>query len=124
MLKPVGPPRKPILRVLLAGLLEFAVVAPAATLATVIDDAGGGNLLRGLATWLIFAVPMAWLAPKVSYRRRDALIGPLFFHIVAWRIAFLPHRDWAPRYDEVAQARYLREPQHAGIWQLADNAAE
>jgi hypothetical protein len=111
MLKPVGPPRKPILRVLIAGLLGFAVVAPAATLATVFDDASGGvSVLRGLATWLTFALPMAWLAPKVSYRRRDALLGPLFLRTVVWRIAFLPHRDWTPRADEVPPVRYLRGP--------------
>jgi len=47
----------------------------------------------------------AWLAPRASYRRRDALwwfINPVGLHVlvvIAWRVAFLPYRDWPPRPD-------------------------
>jgi len=64
----------------------------------------------------------AWLAPKVSYRRRDALwwlsgLGGFYvWFVVAWRLAYLPHRDWPPRDDELPHAVYLRESPHVGVW--------
>jgi hypothetical protein len=68
-----------------------------------------------------------WLAPKVSYRRRDALFAPWVFLIAAWRITYLPYRDWPPRDDEMAQARHLGpaefaaqwRPEYNGLWRLS-----
>lgn len=48
------------------------------------------------------------------------------FVIIAWRIVYLPHRDWPPRDDEAPRAQYVREaefgagwkPEYTGLWQL------
>jgi hypothetical protein len=50
-------------------------------------------------------VLIAWLAPRVAYRRRDALLlllPPWGFRItwvIGARLAQLPHRDWPERTD-------------------------
>jgi hypothetical protein len=126
MLNPVRPPRKPIVRVLLAGLLNIALLGSASELSVVVQDATGRSGLGNLAAWILAAPFVVWLAPKVSYRRRDALFGPWVFLIVAWRITYLPYRDWPPRDDEMAQALYIREaefgadwkPEYTGLWRL------
>ncbi|WP_130510090.1 hypothetical protein [Krasilnikovia cinnamomea] len=46
--------------------------------------------------------------------------------MIAWRVAYLPYRDWPPRDDEAPRAHYLREaevgaawdPEYAGLWRL------
>jgi hypothetical protein len=130
MLSPVRTPRKPIVRVLLAGLLDLAFFGSASTLTMFVEDATGSNALKGLALWMFSAPFVMWLAPKVSYRRRDALLGPYVFWIVAWRIAYLPYRDWSPRDDEMASAQYIREtdfaaswrPEYVGLWRLPETS--
>jgi hypothetical protein len=105
------------MRVLLAGLLDAVVLVPSVFLAVHID-----TILRLLAFGLLPSLVTAWLAPLVSYRRRDALWSLILwgwpFGILAWRVAYLPYRDWPPRPDEKPQARWLREPTHAGTWTL------
>jgi hypothetical protein len=91
---PITPPPRYLTRVLLAGLLDIALLGSASTLSLVVQDATGSHALASLAVWLFSAPFAAWLAPKVSYRRRDALLGPWMMGIIAWRIAYLPHHDW------------------------------
>ncbi|MBM7086643.1 MULTISPECIES: hypothetical protein [Micromonospora] len=74
-----------------------------------IERWAGPGLLADLGFVPVPAAATAWLAPRVSYRRRDALlwlVGPglYVFAIVAWRVASLPHRDWEPRPDELPGA--------------------
>lgn len=51
-------------------------------------------------------LPIALIAPRVSYRRRDALwaLFPVaaYFVLVSfgWRLTYLPYRNWLPRPDE------------------------
>ncbi len=60
---------------------------------------------------------MAFLCPKVSYRSRDAFLvlvpfyGWFFFGMIVWRLTGLPHRDWAPRVDEVLASAHAPQPQ-------------
>lgn len=108
-----------------AALLVVGVVVPSVIIRELIEGAMGAGPLADLG-WI--AVPMAataWLAPRASYRRRDALwwfIGPVglyIFVVIAWRLAFLPYGDWPPRPDEASRVRCLRDRQHAGLWHLS-----
>ena len=68
--------------------------------AVVFHDGEGLSLLLGI-------VLTAVLAPRVGYRRRDALAllfppaGIRVAWIVGTRLAQLPHRDWPPRTDGI-----------------------
>ncbi|OJF12280.1 hypothetical protein BG844_21410 [Couchioplanes caeruleus subsp. caeruleus] len=111
---------------LLAGLLDLAIVGSESTLSLAVQDATGSSRLGGLAAWLLAVPFVVWLAPKVSYRRRDAVLAPWVLLIVAWRITSLPYRDWPPRDDEVPRAKYIRatefgtswKPEYTGLWRL------
>lgn len=58
---------------------------------------------------LSFLVLYAVLARKVSYRWFDTffqlipIYGISWPFRIAWRVAYLPHRDWSPRPDEPSQ---------------------
>jgi hypothetical protein len=127
VLNPIRPPRQYIVRVLIAGLVDIALIGSAAGLKVAVQDAAGSHDLAGLAAWFFSALFVVWLAPKVSYRRRDALLGPCMIGIIVWRIAYLPYRDWPPREDEVPHAQYIREaqfgadwePEYTGLWRLS-----
>ncbi|SCL17650.1 hypothetical protein GA0074692_0218 [Micromonospora pallida] len=102
----------------------FGVVVPSIIIRELIEGAMGSGPLADLGG---IAVPMAataWLAPRASYRRRDALwwlaggFGLYIFVVIAWRVAFLPYRDWPPRPDEVSRVRWLRDSQRLGLWYL------
>lgn len=114
-------------RTLIAGLLVLGVTVLSIIIHELVEAEMGSGPLADLA-WL--AVPVggtAWLAPRASYRRRDALLwmigpGAYIFAVIAWRLAFLPYRDWTPRPDEASRVRWLRDPQHAGLWYLPGEA--
>jgi hypothetical protein len=61
----------------------------------------------GLLSVLPGMILVAWFAPRVAYRRRDALmlLLPPWGFRVAWvigaRLGELPHRDWPQRTDEL-----------------------
>jgi len=119
-------PRAIAVRVLIAGLIDLFAFSAANFVADLVGHATGRTGLFLPVSYVLLAPFVAWLAPKVSYRRRDALFAPWAFLIVAWRVAYLPYRDWAPRDDEAAQAHYLRaaefgrawDPEYAGLWRL------
>ncbi|RIV38042.1 hypothetical protein [Micromonospora radicis] len=105
-------------------LLVFGVMVPSILVRELIEGTTGSDPLADLG-WI--AVPMAataWLAPRASYRRRDASwwlaggFGRYVFVVIVWRVALLPYRDWPPRPDEAPRARWLREGQQAGLWHL------
>ncbi|MFF4894069.1 hypothetical protein [Micromonospora chersina] len=111
-------------RTFITALLVFGVVVPSIIIRELIEGAMGSGPLADLG-WV--AVPMAataWLAPRASYRRRDALwwlasgFGLYIFVVIAWRVAFLPYRDWPPRPDEASRVHWLRDSQRAGLWYL------
>ncbi|MBB5873800.1 hypothetical protein F4553_007234 [Allocatelliglobosispora scoriae] len=73
------------------------------------------------ATALFVAGLVAWLAPKVSYRRRDAVwvaAVPYSALYLGWRfarrLAYLPHRDWPPRDDEAPGWIQVSHPTEPG----------
>ncbi|MGW4154176.1 hypothetical protein ACWEDF_13600 [Micromonospora chersina] len=111
-------------RTFITALLVLGVVVPSILIRELIEGAMGSGPLADLG-WV--AVPMAataWLAPRASYRRRDALwwlaggFGLYIFVVIAWRVAFMPYRDWPPRPDEASRVRWLRDSQRAGLWCL------
>jgi hypothetical protein len=123
---PVATPRGHLTRIMLAAALDVAVIGGHLALGLAVERATGSDLLSDLLPTAALVGLAAWLAPKVSYRRRDAwwcltgIGGIWLFLIIGWRLAYLPHRDWAPRDDEKAQARYLQDPAHAGTWLRTD----
>jgi hypothetical protein len=81
-----------------------------------------GNLAERWTGWALLdlVVTGAWsaaavyaLAPRGSYRHRDAvaglvpLVGWYLTCVLSWRVALLPYRDWEPRPDELWRARWL-----------------
>ncbi|WP_200208771.1 hypothetical protein [Micromonospora coerulea] len=128
----VDPPssRSPLDRVprmLITALLVLGVAVPALMIRELIEARTGDGPLADLGFIAVPAAATAWLAPRASYRRRDALlwlVGPglYIFPIIAWRLAFLPYRDWKPRPDEASRVRWLRGLQHAGLWYLPGKA--
>jgi hypothetical protein len=72
------------------------------------------------ARYLIPAVVMAIVGPRISYRRRDWLLmlvplyGWYLMFVIGWRLSYLPYRDWSPRPDEAASWQQLRHPQSPG----------
>lgn len=117
------PPLSRVPRTLIAALLVLGVTVPSSIIRDLIDAKMGDSPLTYFGFFAVPVATTAWLAPRVSYRRRDALwwlVGPglFIFAVIAWRLAFLPYRDWTPRPDEVSRLRWLRNPQHAGMWYL------
>lgn len=124
------PPVRPALRTFITALLVFGVVVPSIIIRELIEGVMGSGPFADLG-WI--AVPMAataWLAPRASYRRRDALwwlaggFGLYIFVVIAWRVAFLPYRDWPPRPDEASRIRWPRDRQQAGLWYLSGDVSE
>lgn len=108
-------------RRLIAALLVLGVILPSLIIRELIEATMGTGPLADIGWIAVPVAATAWLAPRVSYRRRDALlwlVGPglFIFAVIAWRLAFLPYRDWTPRPDEASRIRWLRDPQHAGLW--------
>lgn len=104
-------PRPRWLRLVYATAGVLAVVA-AVNLAVRLWPVGG--LLLAL---LFQPAVVAVVAPLVSYRRVDAfsMLVP-FYNLYlmcrfAWRLAYLPYRDWAPRSDEATGWQRLRHPE-------------
>ena len=121
-------PRGRVARTGRAVLLVVSVLAPAILARELTEDwlgadTRGTHIVAPIAFIALPTVVTAVLAPYASYRSRDALlwfIGPglYVFLVIAWRLALLPYRDWAPRSDETPRARWLRDPIHAGVWYL------
>jgi hypothetical protein len=69
--------------------------------------------LANLAGALIIAAALVVALPRVSYRRRDALLVLVPYAslwlvgLAAWRLSRLPYRDWRPRDDERARVRVV-----------------
>ncbi|MEU8264760.1 hypothetical protein AB0C02_29590 [Micromonospora sp. NPDC048999] len=109
---------------IVALMVVGVVVVPFVVISELIEATMGTGPLANFG-WI--AVPMAataWLAPRASYRCRDALwwftgpVGGLYiFVVIAWRLAFLPYRDWPPRPDEASRVRRLPDDQQAELWQ-------
>lgn len=106
-------PRGLTTRSLLAVVVFAAAVVPGWTLGDLVQRWTGSVLLDWLITGGWAAAAVAVIAPRVSYRRRDAwlalvpLYGWYLICALAWRVALLPYRDWEPRADEAWRARWL-----------------
>jgi hypothetical protein len=76
---------------------------------------GVANLIQG-GLMLAYFVAYASMAPKVSFRWFDAffllvpIYGWVFQFRIAYRMAFLPHRDWALRPEEMARGVRTSHP--------------
>ncbi|MDZ5445599.1 hypothetical protein U2F26_23180 [Micromonospora sp. 4G57] len=121
------PPLGLVPRRLIAALLVLGVILPSFIIRELIEATMGSGPLADIGWIAVPVAATAWLAPRASYRRRDALlwlVGPglFIFAVIAWRLAFLPYRDWTPRPDEASRVRWLRDPRHAGLWYLPGEA--
>jgi hypothetical protein len=106
-------PRGLVSRALIAAVLFAASVVPGWTLGELVERWTGWVLLDWLITCGWSAAAVYVLAPRGSYRHRDAVLGlvPLLGWyltcVLSWRVALLPYRDWEPRADELWRARWL-----------------
>ena len=106
-------PRGLVSRSVIAAAVFAAVVVPGWTFGDLTERWTGNGLLDWLVTCGWCAAAVWLLAPRSSYRRRDAVLGlvPLLgwylTALMAWRVALLPYRDWEPRADELWRARWL-----------------
>ncbi|MFD2077553.1 Protein of unknown function [Actinopolymorpha cephalotaxi] len=104
---PVGrKPRGVMLRALLTLLLWIGIWWSGAQVALIPGASMASDSGSGLTALYVLVVYGA-LGRLVSYRRRDCFFVLIpFWNIfwtlrIAWRIAFLPCRDWKPRPDEL-----------------------
>jgi hypothetical protein len=114
-------PRGLVSRSVLATGIFMATVVPGWMLGDLAEDWTGWSLLDWLITFAWSALAVVLLAPRTSYRRRDAWQGlvPLWGWyltcVLSWRTALLPYRDWEPRADELWRARWLTGDL-VGLW--------
>ncbi|MGC5021254.1 hypothetical protein [Micromonospora sp. DT47] len=103
-------------RALITAMIMLGVIVPSLVISELIEDRTGSGVLADFGAIAVPTATTAWLAPRVSYRRRDALwwlaggVGIYVFGVIAWRLALLPYRDWTPRPEEASQARYQLRP--------------
>jgi hypothetical protein len=104
-----------------AGALGLALVMSSVGPEVLVRETTGNEYLGWLAAGTLPCLAGLWLAPKISYRRRDTLVfltmGPsalpsaLIFIRIIWRVAHLPRRDWPLRPDEVVARRHTSHPE-------------
>jgi hypothetical protein len=106
-------PRGLVSRSLIAAGLFAASVVPGWTLGEFAERFTGWMLLDWFVTCGWSAAAVYLLAPRGSYRHRDAVLGLVpvvgwyLTCVLSWRVALLPYRDWEPRADELWRARWL-----------------
>jgi hypothetical protein len=106
-------PRGLVVRSCLAAGIFAASVVPGWTLGELAQRWTGWAVLDWFVTCAWSGAAVYVLAPRGSYRHRDAALGmvPLFGWyltcVLSWRVALLPYRDWEPRADELWRARWL-----------------
>ncbi|MGW3601668.1 hypothetical protein [Micromonospora sp. NPDC005161] len=110
-------------RKLFAAAIVIAVIVPSMVSRELMEARFGRGPRADLSAIAVPVVVTAWLAPRASYRRRDALLwlvgpGVWILAVIAWRLALLPYRDWKPRPEEVPRMRWLSGPEYAGMWDL------
>jgi hypothetical protein len=99
----------PIVVAMFLGGIAGALIGVRAYPTDAARDAAIGNASDAITwVWVICVlVGYAFAAPKVSYRWFDTffLLVPIYsiFWLIkiAYRVAYLPHKDWEPRPDEV-----------------------
>jgi len=111
------PPRAVAVRWVLTVLI-VAVVAAAPWAAAEVSRRLGAETWPSPA--LVLFVLSALMARRVSYRWFDAflvlipIVGLVLLCRFAWRLAFLPYRDWPPRPEEAAGWRKVAHPRRPG----------
>lgn len=116
-----GRPRGLVSRSVVAAGIFAVVVVPGWILGDMSERRTGNGLIDLVVTCGWTGVAVYLLAPRSSYRRRDAVLGlvPLLgwylSALMAWRVALLPYRDWEPRGDELWRARWLTG-ELVGFW--------
>jgi hypothetical protein len=129
MAESVKPPRGRLARFVLAGALGLvfliASVGPDVWVGEVTGHKELGRAAGGILPYLLGV----WLSPKISYRRRDALIfltmgwsaipSAVLLVKVMWRTADTPHRDWPLRADEVNAGRRTSYPESIAHEEIA-----
>lgn len=114
--EPDHPPRGRSARFARAGTLGILLLMSTVGPEVLVRDTTCNEYLGWVGAGILPYLAGVWLAPKISYRRRDALIfltmGPsalpsaLLFIRIIWRVASLPHRDWPLRPDEVTAGHH------------------
>ena len=117
-------PRGLVARCLVAAGLFAGAVLPGWVLAEYVEGWTGRPVLGWACSSGWTAAAVALLAPRVSYRRCDAVLGAIpvlgwyLVCVLAWRAGLLPLRDWEPRPDELWRARWLTGEENLGLWRV------
>lgn len=117
----MAPPqvRQTWLRVLLTIAIVIVGAVPAYVASRLVEASAGvpwGDYAGIAVQWPL----LGWLASRVSYRWRDVLFmlipfyGLYWLFMIAWRLAYLPYRDWLPRPDEAASWVQVSHPTEPG----------
>jgi hypothetical protein len=115
--KPRSRPKRALITAV--ALIPCAVVIVAIRYFVLVET--GSEFGSYLVSIIIPAALTAWLAPMVSYRRRDAawvLVGAglYFLALFVWRATLLPYRDWDPRPDEQDATHWASDPEYGALW--------
>lgn len=118
-------PRGTGTRIVLTIAIVVGFVAVAAVVSDVVWLLPIGNKVRRLEVqetigYGAFVVLVGSVATRVSYRWFDGLIallpvyGVFWVFRIAWRVSYLPFRDWAPRGGEAVAWQQVAHPSTPG----------
>jgi hypothetical protein len=121
--------------VLLRLVYTIVIVAALLSVPWLVSEAsrriGSGPLGLWPPPTLVLLVLGTLLASRVSYRWFDAflllipIVGLVLLWRFAWRLSFLPYRDWPPRPEEAQRWRKVAHPDRprAGLY-LVDRTGQ
>jgi len=104
---------------LVAGLVAISAILGDFLASLLLDDGGSNGSKEATQIWTLIVVA-GLVATRVSYRWFDGLTlllpiyGIVWLFRIAWRVAYLPFRDWTPRPEEAASWRQVAHPTTPG----------
>jgi hypothetical protein len=105
-------PRSGLARSAIAYLIFTAYVIPLVGVMSFVGDRAGMSFAVRAGCAALWSLPFVLAGRLVSLSWWQAMFTPTWK--VAWRVAYLPFRDWPPRPDEAAGWLQVRHPTEPG----------